>query len=66
MHSMTSVIVFRDDILIYSKIKVEHKKHLKTILTTLKLNKSYSKFFKCIFLLHQVAFFGHVVSIGGV
>ncbi|KAL4021246.1 hypothetical protein IC575_020040 [Cucumis melo] len=58
----TFVIVFIDDILVYSKIEAEHKKHLHQVLETLRANKLYAKFSKCEFLLKKVSFIGHVVS----
>ncbi|GKB38629.1 putative reverse transcriptase domain-containing protein [Tanacetum coccineum] len=53
------VIVFIDDILIYSKNKEEHGKHLKTILNLLRSEKLYAKFSKCDFWLDSVQFLGH-------
>ena len=47
----TFVIVFIDDILIYSKIKTEHEEHLHKVLETLRVNKLYVKFSKCEFWL---------------
>ncbi|GJX65067.1 putative reverse transcriptase domain-containing protein [Tanacetum coccineum] len=55
------VIVFIDDILIYSKNKEEHGEHLKTILNLLRSEKLYAKFSKCDFWLDSVQFLGHVV-----
>ncbi|GJT58246.1 putative reverse transcriptase domain-containing protein [Tanacetum coccineum] len=60
------VIVFIDDILIYSKSKDEHKEHLKTILELLKKEKLYAKFSKCDFWLESVQFLGHVIDSKGV
>ncbi|KAL4027946.1 hypothetical protein IC575_011136 [Cucumis melo] len=62
----TFVIVFIDDILIYSKTEAEHKEHLRIVLQTLRDNKLYAKFSKCEFWLKQVSFLGHVVSKAGV
>ncbi|KAL4025914.1 hypothetical protein IC575_014320 [Cucumis melo] len=62
----TFVIVFIDDILIYSKTEAEHEKHLRMVLQTLRDNKLYAKFSKCEFWLKQVSFLGHVVSKGKV
>ncbi|KAA0039625.1 pol protein [Cucumis melo var. makuwa] len=62
----TFVIVFIDDILIYSKTKAEHEEHLRMVLQTLRDNKLYAKFSKCEFWLKQVSFLGHVVSKAGV
>ncbi|GJX70841.1 putative reverse transcriptase domain-containing protein [Tanacetum coccineum] len=56
------VIVFIDDILIYSKSEEEHEVHLKTILDLLKKEKLYAKFSKCEFWLKEVQFLGHVVN----
>ncbi|KAA0039194.1 pol protein [Cucumis melo var. makuwa] len=62
----TFVIVFIDDILIYSKIEAEHEEHLHQVLETLRANKLYAKFSKCKFWLKKVSFLGHVVSSEGV
>ncbi|KAL0556838.1 hypothetical protein IC582_005355 [Cucumis melo] len=62
----TFVIVFIDDILIYSKTEAEHEEHLRIVLQTLRDNKLYVKFSKCEFWLKQVSFLGHVVSKAGV
>ena len=60
------VIVFIDDILIYSKSPEEHEKHLKIVLQTLKENQLYAKFSKCEFWLDRIIFLGHVISAKGV
>ncbi|GJX14209.1 putative reverse transcriptase domain-containing protein [Tanacetum coccineum] len=57
------VIVFIDDILIYSKNKEEHGKHLNTILNLLRSEKLYAKFSKCDFWLDSVQFLGHVIDV---
>ncbi|KAL0560669.1 hypothetical protein IC582_001079 [Cucumis melo] len=62
----TFVIVFIDDILIYSKMEAEHEEHLRMVLQTLRDNKLYAKFSKCEFWLKQMSFLGHVVSKAGV
>ncbi|KAL0536186.1 hypothetical protein IC582_025125 [Cucumis melo] len=62
----TFVIVFIDDILIYSKTEAEHEEHLRMVLQTLRDNKLYAKFLKCEFWLKQVSFLGHVVFKAGV
>ncbi|KAI3470676.1 hypothetical protein Pfo_027339 [Paulownia fortunei] len=60
------VIVFIDNILIYSRDKEEHKEHLKIVLQVLKEKQLYAKFKKCEFWLEQVVFLGHVVSKDGI
>ncbi|GJR24081.1 putative reverse transcriptase domain-containing protein [Tanacetum coccineum] len=56
------VIVFIDDILIYSKSKEDHDVHLKLVLELLKKEKLFAKFSKCEFWLEDVRFLGHVVN----
>ncbi|GKA24335.1 putative reverse transcriptase domain-containing protein [Tanacetum coccineum] len=56
------VIVFIDDILIYSRTKEEHEMHLGLILKLLKKEKLYAKFSKCEFWLQEVHFLGHVIN----
>jgi hypothetical protein len=60
------VVVFIDDILIFSKMEEEHEKHLSMALEKLRSNQLYTKFSKCEFWLTEVNFPGHVISIGGV
>ncbi|GJR17805.1 putative reverse transcriptase domain-containing protein [Tanacetum coccineum] len=60
------VIVFIDDILIYSKDKKEHEEHLKAILELLKKEKLYAKFSKCEFWILKVQFLGHVIDSRGI
>jgi hypothetical protein len=60
------VVVFIDDILVFSKMEEEHEKHLRLILEKLRSNKLYAKFSKCEFWLTKVGFLGHVISAGGV
>jgi len=60
------VIVFIDDILIYSKSIQEHEQHLRMVLETLRRNQLYAKFTKCEFWLEKVHFLGHVVSKEGI
>jgi hypothetical protein len=60
------VVVFINDILIFSKTKKEHEKNLRLVLEKLRSNKLYIKFSKCEFWLTEVAFLGHVISAGGV
>nr|GEV19122.1 putative reverse transcriptase domain-containing protein [Tanacetum cinerariifolium] len=59
------VIVFIDDILIYSKSKKEHEGHLRQILNLLKKEKIYAKFSKCEFRISRVQFLGHVIDCRG-
>ena len=59
------VIVFIDDILVYSKSKKEHEEHLRIVLEILREKKLYAKFSKCEFWLDAVSFLGHVVSKDG-
>ncbi|GJS27870.1 putative nucleotidyltransferase, ribonuclease H [Tanacetum coccineum] len=60
------VIVFIDDILVFSKSKEEHEEHLRTVLQILRQEKLYAKFSKCEFWLSKVAFLGHIVSAEGI
>ena len=60
------VIVFIDDILIYSKSREEHVQHLRQVLLTLREHKLYAKKSKCEFWMKEVKFLGHVVSEEGV
>ncbi|GJY87670.1 putative reverse transcriptase domain-containing protein [Tanacetum coccineum] len=60
------VIVFIDDILVYSKDEEEHGKHLKIVLELLKKERLYAKFSKCDFWLDSVQFLGHVIDRSGV
>ncbi|GKB74103.1 hypothetical protein Tco_0935515 [Tanacetum coccineum] len=60
------VIVFIDDILIYSKSRKEHEGHLKSILNLLKKEELYAKFSKCEFWLSKVQFIGHVIDSEGI
>lgn len=60
------VVVFIDDILIYSKSAEAHEDHLRLILQTLREKKLYAKLKKCEFWLQEVAFLGHVVTKEGV
>ncbi|WVZ71016.1 LOW QUALITY PROTEIN: hypothetical protein U9M48_019643 [Paspalum notatum var. saurae] len=60
------VVVFIDDILIYSKSEKEHEEHLKIVLTRLREHKLYAKFSKCAFWPKEVSFLGHILSEKGV
>ena len=60
------VVVFVDDILIYSQSEREHEDHLRIVLQLLRDHQLYAKFSKCEFWLTEVRFLGHVVSVLGV
>ncbi|KAL4367743.1 hypothetical protein GQ457_05G022050 [Hibiscus cannabinus] len=60
------VVVFIDDILIYSHNKDDHAEHLRIVLQTLRECQLYAKFSKCEFWLSEVAFLGHVISAKGI
>jgi hypothetical protein len=60
------VVVFIDDILIYSSTAEEHEQHLRVVLEKLRQNQLYAKFSKCDFWLEEVAFLGHVLTVEGV
>ena len=60
------VVVFIDDILIYSKTEEEHAGHLRIVLQVLREKKLYAKLSKCEFWLKEVSFLGHVISSGGI
>ncbi|KAK9109466.1 hypothetical protein Sjap_017526 [Stephania japonica] len=60
------VIVFIDDIMIYSKTQDEHSHHLRVTLHTLKDNRLYAKLSKCEFWVSEVKFLGHVVNVEGI
>ncbi|KAJ9561600.1 hypothetical protein OSB04_006760 [Centaurea solstitialis] len=60
------VIVFIDDILIYSQSKKDHEQHLRSILELLKAEELYAKFSKCEFWIREVHFLGHVVNKEGI
>ena len=60
------VVVFIDDILVYSKSEDEHAEHLHIVLEVLKEKKLYAKLSKCEFWLSDVSFLGHVISRDGI
>ena len=60
------VVVFIDDILIYSETAEEHEEHLRVVLLRLREHKLYAKFSKCEFWLKKVPFLGHVLSENGI
>jgi hypothetical protein len=55
------VVVFIDDILIYSMNREEHAEHLRIVLTRLREHQLYAKFSKCAFWLEKIQFLGHVL-----
>jgi hypothetical protein len=60
------VVVFIDDILIYSKSESDHEEHLKLVLQKLRDNQLYAKFSKCEFWIDKVSFLGNIISNGGI
>jgi hypothetical protein len=60
------VVVFINDILVFSKSEDEHAEHLRIVLRTLQEKKLYAKLSKCEFWLKEVSFLGHVVSSGDI
>jgi hypothetical protein len=60
------VVVFIDDILVYSRSEEEHEGHLRLPLQRLREHRLYAKLSKCKFWMRQVAFLGHVISKGGI
>ena len=60
------VMVFIDDILIYSRSEEEHEEHLRLVLHKLREHRLYAKLSKCEFWMKQVAFLGHVILKGGI
>src|SRR3954463_7368247 len=60
------IVVYLDDILVYSKYKEEHAEHLRLILAKLREHKLYAKYSKCEFCLPEVTYLGHVISKDGI
>ena len=60
------VVVFIDDILMYSKDRENHDTHLGVVLETLRKKQLYAKLSKCEFWLNEVSFLGHIVSKEGI
>jgi hypothetical protein len=60
------VVVFIDDILVYSKSVEEHERHLRVVLEKLRAHKLYAKFSKCEFWLEKISFLGHILTAEGV
>jgi hypothetical protein len=60
------VVVFIDDILIYSKSESDHEEHLRLVLQKLRDNQLYAKYIKCEFWIGEVPFLGHIISNWGI
>jgi hypothetical protein len=60
------IVVFIDDILIYSKNDSDHEEHLRMVLQKLWDNQLYAKYSKCEFWIDEVPFHGHIISNGGI
>jgi hypothetical protein len=60
------VIVFLDDILVYSKSEEEHENHLEMVLQVLREHQLYAKFNKCSFYQKQIHYLGHIISKDGI
>jgi hypothetical protein len=60
------VVVFIDDILIYSKSDIDHDEHLRLVLQKLQDNQLYAKYSKCEFWIDEVSFLGHIISNRGI
>ena len=60
------VVVFIDDILVYSRDEQEHEQHLKIVIHTLREKNLYGKLSKCDFWLKEVSFLGHIVFVEGI
>ena len=60
------IVVFIDDILVYSQDRESHDAHLRVVLETLRKEKLYAKLSKCEFWLNEVSFLGHIVSKQGI
>ena len=60
------MVMFIDDILIYSETTEEHEEHLRVVLSRLREHKLYAKFSKCEFWLKKVPFLGHILSKDGI
>jgi hypothetical protein len=60
------VVVFIDDILIYSRNESDHEQHLRLVLQKLRDNQLYARYSKCEFWIDEVSFLGHILSNGGI
>ena len=61
-----SVLVFMDDILVYSKTLEEHVQHVKEVFQLLQANQLYIKYSKCLFAQPQLEYLGHIIGVHGV
>nr|GFA13649.1 RNA-directed DNA polymerase homolog [Tanacetum cinerariifolium] len=61
-----SIIVFIDDIIVYSKSKKEHEAYLREVFETLRKERLHAKFSKCEFWLQEIQFLGHVINFIGI
>jgi hypothetical protein len=60
------VVVFIDDILVFTQSEEEHEEHLRLVLQKLREHQLYAKFSKCDFWLKEVSFLGHIITDGGI
>jgi hypothetical protein len=60
------VVVFIDDILVFSRNEEEHEEHLRLVLQKLQEHQLYAKFSKCDFWLREASFLGHIITDGGI
>jgi hypothetical protein len=60
------VVVFINDIHVYSKSMEEHEEHLRVVLQRLRDHQLYAKFSKCEFWINKVSFLGNVISLEGI
>jgi hypothetical protein len=60
------VVVFIDEILVFSRSEEEHEEHLRLVLQKLREHHMYAKFSKCAFWLKEVSFLGHIITDGGI
>jgi hypothetical protein len=60
------VIVFLDEIMVYSKLEEEHEKHLRMVLQVLREHQLYAKLRKCSFYQEQIHYLGHIISKDGI
>jgi hypothetical protein len=60
------IVVFIEDILIFSRMEEEHEVHLRLVLEKLRVHQLYANFRKCEFWITQVTFLGHIISAGRV